>query len=250
MPPSTEPPELETSRLLLRGHRPDDFPAFAAMWADPEVVRHISGRPSTAEESWHRFLRDAGHWRIMGYGYWVIEEKAGGAFLGEVGLADFRRDMTPALGDRPEAGWVLARAAHGRGIATEAIRRVLAWADADLPNPDTVCIIAPGHARSIRVAEKAGYIGQGEAAYRDQPILVMARPKAAAAGAEAELITRGAPAPPGGEAETCRSCPAADGRESPVCSGARFLDPGPWWQFQVDPTLRSPSGRSRSLISF
>ena len=43
-----EVPVIETERLLLRGHRLDDFEALAAMWADPAVVRFIGGKPSVA----------------------------------------------------------------------------------------------------------------------------------------------------------------------------------------------------------
>ena len=53
-------PVLETERLRLRGHRLDDFAAYAAMWADPAVTQHIGGKPIPEEESWTRFLRQAG----------------------------------------------------------------------------------------------------------------------------------------------------------------------------------------------
>jgi RimJ/RimL family protein N-acetyltransferase len=38
--------------------------------------------------------------------------------------------MQPSLGSAPEAGWVMAPRAHGKGYATEAVRAALAWADA------------------------------------------------------------------------------------------------------------------------
>ena len=59
-------PTLETPRLALRAHRRDDFAACAAMWADPEVVRHIGGRTFSAEESWSRLLRYGGLWTLLG----------------------------------------------------------------------------------------------------------------------------------------------------------------------------------------
>ncbi|HEY0776819.1 MAG TPA: GNAT family N-acetyltransferase, partial [Gemmatirosa sp.] len=123
-------PALDTARLTLRGHVPADVAECAAMWADPLVTRHIGGRPSSEEEVWARVLRYAGLWALLGFGYWVVRERASGRFVGEVGLADFRRDVTPPLGGAPEVGWVLAPWAHGRGFATEAVRAALAWADA------------------------------------------------------------------------------------------------------------------------
>src|ERR1700689_3125008 len=116
-------PVLETERLTLRGHRLDDFPASAAMWADPIVTRHF-GKSFTEEEAWTRFLRYVGHWALLGFGYWVVEEKATGIFAGEIGFADYKRNVEPSLKDVPEIGWVLATQAQGRGYATEAARAV------------------------------------------------------------------------------------------------------------------------------
>ena len=61
------------------------------MWADPEVTRYIGGRPFGVEEVWTRLLRYAGHWALLGYGYWAVIEKSSGRFVGEAGLADFHR---------------------------------------------------------------------------------------------------------------------------------------------------------------
>jgi RimJ/RimL family protein N-acetyltransferase len=150
-------PVIETERLILRAHRPDDFEDCAAMWADPEVTRYISGRPFSGEEVWTRMLRYAGHWTWFGFGYWVIEEKGTGNFAGELGFADRKREIEPSLDGIPETGWVLPPAAHGRGYATEAVRAVLAWGDQRLGSARTVCLIHPENRASLRVAEKCGY---------------------------------------------------------------------------------------------
>jgi len=172
-------PVVETERLILRGHRLDDFRFLAAMWADPEVTRFIAPAPATAEEAWARFLRYAGHWAMMGYGYWAVEEKASGRYIADIGFADYRRAIVPVL-DGPEIGWVLAASVAGRGYATEAVRAALAWGDGHFRDGHfrdrrTVCIIAPDHARSIRVAEKAGYRLDGSGLYKGRETLVYAR---------------------------------------------------------------------------
>ncbi len=128
-----EVPVIETQRLRLRGHRPEDFADCAAMWGDPVVTRYIGGKPLSEEEAWGRTLRGVGHWAWLGFGYWVVEEKATGSFAG-----------------------------HGKGYATEAVRAALAWGDENIKRADsalgrTVCIIHPEHTRSIRVAEKCGF---------------------------------------------------------------------------------------------
>jgi RimJ/RimL family protein N-acetyltransferase len=114
-------PVIETERTRLRAHRLDDFETYAAMWADPVVTRFIGGKPRTREESWMRFLRHAGLWSLLGYGFWAIEEKATGRFVGEAGFHDLKRDMEPSIENIPEAGWALAPSVHGAGLATEVV---------------------------------------------------------------------------------------------------------------------------------
>lgn len=150
-------PILETERLTLRAHRADDLAAVAAMWGDADVVRHITGKPSTREECWARILRYAGLWPLRGYGYWAVVEKASDTFIGDVGLGDFARDMDPPLYEAPEAGWVVAPHAQGKGYATEAMLAILAWADRTLPGRRSMCLLDVANRPSVRVAEKCGY---------------------------------------------------------------------------------------------
>jgi RimJ/RimL family protein N-acetyltransferase len=165
-------PVLETERLRLRGHRMDDFPASAGMWADPIVTRHF-GKSYTEEEVWTRFLRYIGHWSLLGFGYWVVEEKATGSFAGEVGFADYKRNIEPPLG-APEIGWVLASQFHGKGYATEAVRAAVAWGDGYFKSR-TTCIIHPANLASIRVAEKCGYREFHRALYHGHPTMMLVR---------------------------------------------------------------------------
>lgn len=171
-------PELETERLKLRAHRVEDFIDCAAMWADPAVIRHIRAQPFTAEETWTRLLRFLGHWALLGFGYWAVEQKGTGEFLGEVGFADYKRDMKPSLDGIPEIGWVLAAHAHGKGYATEAVQAAIVWGDRHFGNLRTACIIAPENLASIRVAEKCGYKGWERTSYHDHPVLLFARESA------------------------------------------------------------------------
>lgn len=168
-------PILETERLRLRGYRLADFIHSAAMWADPKVTEHIGGKPLSEEESWTRFLRYAGHWSVMGFGYWVVEEKASGNFLGEVGFADYKREIEPSLKGIPEIGWVLAAHAHGKGFATEAVHAAVVWGDKHFQPARTACIIAPDNLPSVRVAEKCGYRESQHATYKGRPTLMFER---------------------------------------------------------------------------
>jgi RimJ/RimL family protein N-acetyltransferase len=168
-------PRIETERLVLRARKIEDFQAFAALWADPIVTRYTTGVPVSEEDAWARFARFAGFWPVNGYGFWIAEEKAGGAVIGEAGLAEFRRDMTPRLVGKPECGWVFAPAAHGKGYATEAMRAALAWADRNLRVPAFTCIIHPENAASIRVAEKLGFVETARSTYKTKPVVVFER---------------------------------------------------------------------------
>ena len=166
---------IATDRLILTPHGLTDFDEFHAMWADPQTVRFISGKPSTREERWSRLVRSAGQWALMGYGYWAVREAASGRFVGDVGFSDFQREMDPPFGDTPEAGWVLAPWAHGQGFATEAALAAHGWLDAQLKAPRTVCMIDPDNTASIGVARKAGYTEFGRADYKGSAVVLFER---------------------------------------------------------------------------
>ena len=172
-------PVLETARLRLRGHRRDDLAAGLALWSDPVVVRSIGGTSATGEAVWSRLLRYRGLWALLGYGYWAIEERAGGGFVGELGFADFRRTIEPSIDGIPELGWALDSRVHGRGYATEAVRAALRWADIHLEIGRTVCIIAPDNVASLRVAHKGGYCERVRTTYHNAPAIMFERQRAA-----------------------------------------------------------------------
>ena len=168
-------PEIETDRLIIRAHRLGDYAECVAMWADPVVTRHIGGKPSMPQQTWMRILGYAGHWSLLGFGYWAVEERSSGTFIGELGFADFKRDIVPRIDNTPELGWAFASRAHGKGFATEATRAVVAWGDRNLPSSRTVCIINPANAASIRVAEKIGFREITVTVYNGEPVLLFER---------------------------------------------------------------------------
>jgi RimJ/RimL family protein N-acetyltransferase len=168
-------PVLETERLWLRAHKASDFVDCLAMWSDPEIVRYTIRDPSPPPRTWQRLLAYRGHWEIMGYGYWAVEEKASQRFIGELGFADFKRDIRPCIEGLPEIGWALNLKAHGKGYATEALKAVLDWGDAHLDSARTACIIHRDNHRSLRVAERLGYNAILRAASREEPDNIFVR---------------------------------------------------------------------------
>jgi RimJ/RimL family protein N-acetyltransferase len=168
-------PTLETARLRLRNFRASDLDAQAAAMADKEVVRHLGGTPFSREETWRKILASPGLWALLGYGFWVAERLEDGAYLGQVGFADFKRDMVPNIEGMPEMGWIFAPAAQGQGYAAEAVEAALGWADEALKASEIVAIIDHENVRSIRLAEKGGFARREEALYRGEPILLFRR---------------------------------------------------------------------------
>jgi RimJ/RimL family protein N-acetyltransferase len=173
--PDLKIPVLETPRLRLRAHTFEDFPASVALWSDPNVTRFIGDKPFTEEQTWARFLRYAGHWAVMGFGLWVVEEKTSGNFVGEFGYFDSKREIVPSITGFPELGWILATSAHGKGYATEGVKAVQAWGDKTFGPARTVCIIDPEHRASIRVAEKCGFKPVVQTTYSGRSTIIFER---------------------------------------------------------------------------
>ena len=153
-----EAPILKTQRLVLRGHRLEDFAAMAAMYAQPDTVRFIgAGEPLSQEVVWSRLQRSAGAWQMLGYGFLVIEHAASGRVIGEAG---FLERFAPGGEPRtPEAGWALETSARGEGYAGEAMAAILAWGDGRFQR--TICVISAENTRSIALARRLGYRDAG-----------------------------------------------------------------------------------------
>jgi RimJ/RimL family protein N-acetyltransferase len=127
------------------------------------------------EESWRRLSAAVGSWVMVGFGGWAVERKGDGKLLGMTALFTSWRGLDPEFGDEPEMGWIFATEAHGQGLAGEACRAVLDWAEANLDPMPIWAIIAPANEPSIRLARKLGFEPLHETAYHDEPILVLRR---------------------------------------------------------------------------
>lgn len=165
---------LVTERLTLAPMGLSDLDDLVSLWADPAFATAIFPAPLSSEDVWLRLLRDIGHWEALGHGNWAIRETATGAFVGSVGVLDYRRIMTPAF-DAPELGWGVAPRFQGKGMAFEALSAALAWCDEALNAPRTVCMISPDNASSHALARRAGYVPYIETTYKDAPIVLLER---------------------------------------------------------------------------
>jgi RimJ/RimL family protein N-acetyltransferase len=141
-------PTVETERLRLVPPAAQHFAAFAALVADAVFMESLEMKPMDRNQADRAFCAMLGHWHLRGWGNFIVEERATGAFVGRVGINDWEE------WPEPELGWWTAPAAWGKGYAPEAARAVL-----DFVRPRRkrlISLIRAANARSIRVAEKLG----------------------------------------------------------------------------------------------
>lgn len=143
----------ETGRLIVRCLEYQDAPELTDILSDPEVmkysVRGVCDRAATVRFiDWCRSCYEA-----HGLGPWALIDKSGGDLVGFCGLGP------EPVGDVEEMnlGYRLARHYWGRGLATEAVRAVLAYGFGSRSVESVTAIIEPENRASIRVAEKAGF---------------------------------------------------------------------------------------------
>lgn len=77
--------EIETARLRLRNWKSSDSEAFIQYYSDEANARYVGGRKN-ADDAWRHLALQVGHWHLKGFGYWAVEEKDSGTFVGCVGL--------------------------------------------------------------------------------------------------------------------------------------------------------------------
>ncbi len=160
---------LTTPRLLLRTFRRDDLPHYAALNADPEVVRYLGGVPLTREHS-----DEIAEWAQQvhaeeGLGLLAVERRQEGAFLGMCGL--HHQESYP---DDVEIGWRLAREYWGNGYATEAATAWLDHAFGTLGLSRVISITDPPNVRSLAVMRRLGMVFDHEAEVEDEGVIYQA----------------------------------------------------------------------------
>ncbi|MFE2570248.1 GNAT family N-acetyltransferase [Streptomyces mirabilis] len=145
-------PELRTDRLLLRRWRESDLEPWAAMNADPEVREHL-GELLTREESDAAVALMQAEFDGRGFGWWALESRETGEFIGRAGLDEVGEDM-PFAG--VDIGWRLMRSAWGHGYATEAALACLAFGFEALGLPEVVASTTVHNLRSQAVMRRIG----------------------------------------------------------------------------------------------
>ena len=144
----------ETSRIRLRRFTTADLEHLIELYADPEVMRFVDDRGATREELRDDYLPNFLKYYERGdaYGFWVGEERVTGDFLGWWHLRP--QPGTPT--DEPELGYRLARAAWGRGLATEASQALVSRGFREHGVRRVVAAAFEANVASWKVMEKLG----------------------------------------------------------------------------------------------
>jgi len=148
-----EIPTVTTERLRLRAFRADYLDAYAAMQANPVVMRYlVMGRTSTPAEVWRTMASSLGGWALRGYGLWACEKIDDGAFIGSVGI------FQPLDWPEPELAYSLDQPFWRQGFATEAATAARDWFFGHFPFPRAASFIRPQNDASKRVVERLGAV--------------------------------------------------------------------------------------------
>ena len=160
-------PTLETLRLILRPPIQDDMDAWADFAADAEMAQYIGGAQPRGG-AWRSMATLAGSWALLGYGMFSVIEKSSGSWIGRLG------PWQPEGWPGTEVGWGLARAAQGKGYATEGASAAIDWAIDHLGWTDVIHCIDPANTPSQLVAQRLGATNRGPgqlpAPFQDTPV--------------------------------------------------------------------------------
>ena len=154
------PPTLTTARLTLRPMRAGDFPAYAALMASPRAA--YMGGPYDTAAAWGLFCHDAGCWALFGHGALMMDRRADGETVAQVGL------NAGPLFPETELGWFVYDGHEGQGYATEGATALRDWAFAHLHIDTLVSYTHPENTASKAVALRLGAIPD-DAAPRQDP---------------------------------------------------------------------------------
>ena len=146
---------INTERLVLRGWKPDDHAPFAAMCADPEVMRFIgNGKTRTAEDAARYIASFEREWSERGFGLFAVESKQTSDLIGFTGLSlpDFLPEVLPSV----EIGWRFSKPSWGKGFASEAAAAALSFGVNELGITDIVSIYQIENGASARIMQKLG----------------------------------------------------------------------------------------------
>lgn len=141
-------PTLETDRLILRAPREDDHAREMTFYSS-DHSKFVGGQKH-ATDTWSTIVGRLGHWMVRGYGFWHLDDRETGLYVGRVGL------LMPFGWPEPEIGWSLLPDSLGKGYATEAAFAAREYAYNTLGWTTAISLIDPANKPSEHVAKRLG----------------------------------------------------------------------------------------------
>ena len=147
--------ELNTPRLLLRQWKKSDYSAFAEMNSNSKVMEYFPNK-LTETESNEFAAKISNLISERGWGLWAVEKKDTHEFIGFTGLHETYSELSfsPAI----EIGWRLSDKFWGNGYATEAAKKVLAFAFEHLQLAEIVSFTSLTNIKSQEVMKRINMI--------------------------------------------------------------------------------------------
>jgi len=143
---------LTTPRLRLEPITDRHLHGLHAINGDAEVMRYITGKAETLEETQAMVDRVKARWAEWGFSWWVFVKQASGEVIGTGCIQYLARDMANPL----EIGWRLRRDRQGQGYASEAARAMAAFAFETVQTPLLLAVCNPANTASSTVMERLG----------------------------------------------------------------------------------------------
>ncbi|NVJ66648.1 MAG: GNAT family N-acetyltransferase [Gammaproteobacteria bacterium] len=146
-----EIPTLETTRLILREPRLSDFEPFAEIMSDTAFRQFLGkGEVLNREMAWRAYCSMIGHWVLRGFGFWALQHKDTGEYVGYVGI-HYPEDW-PDI----EIGWGIVPKYQQGGYGYEAAQRVMQFGFEELELDYLISLIVQGNTASAALAQKLG----------------------------------------------------------------------------------------------
>ena len=149
---------LTTARLNLVPFNDDHLDGLNVVNSDADVMRYLSGRPETREETSVFIERVKQRWAEFGYSWWSFIDKESGEIVGAGALQNLRRDATLAPDPHCplEIGWRLRRDHWRKGLATEAARAIVAFGFNTIHADELYAVCHPDNVASANVMKRLG----------------------------------------------------------------------------------------------
>ena len=161
-------PVLDTPRLTLRAPKLSDLPTLTAFYATERS--HMVGGPQDETGAFTKIASRIGHWAMLGYGIWHVDDRSNGDFLGWAGV------MNPPGWHEPELAWTVFAHGEGKGFAYEAATAARAFAAQHLKLDRPISYIRADNDRSRALAKRLGATHEGDGTVMDTPCQIWRHP--------------------------------------------------------------------------